>query len=146
MKLFLRGVAAFGVGLIFTFAATAQQPAASSGANGSAPAATAQGNSISADCGCDCGNGSANRLLKGRFSRFGQGMGQRVDRLAECYIGVNQGISGLFQRLAGPPVEPVAGAGFGKHKGGPYTQPGTVVFPHHPFVRSPRDFFMMEQP
>jgi hypothetical protein len=24
------------------------------------------------------------------------------------------------------------------------TQPGTVVFPQHPFVRSPRDFFMMD--
>ncbi|MFL5339046.1 MAG: hypothetical protein ACJ8F7_02670 [Gemmataceae bacterium] len=24
------------------------------------------------------------------------------------------------------------------------TQPGTVVFPQHPFARSPRDFFMMD--
>ena len=30
----------------------------------------------------------------------------------------------------------------GRH--GPRTQPGTVVFPQHPFVRSPRDFFMAD--
>lgn len=146
MKLFLRGVAACGISLILAVVATAQQPGASpeAKANGSTPVVAPQGNL--ADCGCDGTTGSAHRLLKGRFGRLGQGMGQRVDRLAECYIGVNQGISGLFQRLAGPPVEPTVGGGFGKHKGGPYTQPGTVVFPHHPFVRSPRDFFMMEQP
>lgn len=146
MKLFLRGVTACGISLILAVATTAQQPAASPAGNGSAPTVAADSNGISADCGCDGSTGSAHRLLRGRFGRLGQGMGQRVDRLAECYIGVNQGISGLFQRLAGPPVEPTTGGGFGKHKGGPYTQPGTVVFPRHPFVRSPRDFFMMEQP
>ncbi len=146
MKRFLRGLLVCGIGLILTGAAHAQQPGAASAANGAAPAANAQGNSYPAACGCDNNTGSAHRVFKGRFSRLGQGLGQRADRLAECYIGVNQGISSLFQRLAGPQVEPTAGAGFGKHKGGPYTQPGTVVFPHHPFVRSPRDFFMMEQP
>ena len=30
------------------------------------------------------------------------------------------------------------------HGRGPRTQPGTVVFPQHPFARSPRDFFMMD--
>ncbi len=37
---------------------------------------------------------------------------------------------------AGPAADP-------RH-GGPHTQPGTVVFPQHPFARSPRDFFMMD--
>ncbi len=27
---------------------------------------------------------------------------------------------------------------------GPKYQPGTVVFPNHPFARSPRDFFMVD--
>ena len=46
--------------------------------------------------------------------------------------------------LAGPPVEASAAPPGGHKKGGPHTQPGTVVFPQHPFARSPRDFFMME--
>jgi hypothetical protein len=28
--------------------------------------------------------------------------------------------------------------------GHPYGLHGTLAFPHHPFVRSPRDFFMLE--
>jgi hypothetical protein len=28
--------------------------------------------------------------------------------------------------------------------GGPMVNQGTLVFPHHPFVRSPRDFFMYD--
>jgi hypothetical protein len=36
-----------------------------------------------------------------------------------------------------------AGAGAGDMHG-PRTQPGTVVFPQHPFARSPRDYFMVD--
>ena len=37
---------------------------------------------------------------------------------------------------------------FGKNRGGPapdVAQGGTLVFPNHPFARSPRDFFMLDQ-
>ena len=30
------------------------------------------------------------------------------------------------------------------HHKAPRTQPGTVVFPQHPFARGPRDFFMVD--
>ena len=39
----------------------------------------------------------------------------------------------------------LGGSGSGSDMGrGPRTQPGTVVFPQHPFVRGPRDFFMVD--
>jgi len=143
MKLLLRGLLTVGVGLMLSLAAKAKDP--DTKANPAAHPATSS-TTVSADCGCGATTGSAHRVLRGRIGRLGDNLGQRTDRVAEAYIGVNQRISGIFQRLAGPPVEPTVGSGFAKHKGGPYTQPGTVVFPHHPFVRSPRDFFMMEQP
>lgn len=144
MKWIWRGLVAMSVGLVFTVAAQAQSPATAT--NSAAPTAAAPSSNSSVACGCEVSSGSAHRALRGRFGRLADNLGQRTDRVAEAYIGVNQRISGFFQRLAGPPVEPSVGGGFGKQKGGPYTQPGTVVFPHHPFVRSPRDFFMMEQP
>src|SRR5262249_34481566 len=37
------------------------------------------------------------------------------------------------------------GKGAGADRGKPpHTQPGTVVFPQHPFARSPRDYFMVD--
>lgn len=50
----------------------------------------------------------------------------------------NRGVQFPIKRLFG------GKGGFGKHFTGPVTQPGTVVFPQHPFARSPRDFFMID--
>ena len=43
--------------------------------------------------------------------------------------------------------KPYAGSHHGAAPHVPYPQgtPGTLVFPQHPFVRSPRDFFMTER-
>ena len=116
MKLFLRGLLALALVAAFGLTATA-------GNKGS-------------DCGCN-GNGGAEK--RGLFSK----LGHRADHVAEGYIAANNRIGEIFSKLAGPPVDPVAGPVLGgKQKGGPHTQPGTVVFPQHPFARSPRDFFM----
>jgi hypothetical protein len=126
MKLFLRGLFALGVTAVFAFTASADTPAAPANA---APAVAASG-------GCSsCGTAGKNH-------RFGH----RVDHVAESYIAFNDRVGAFFTRLAGPQVDPSAAPAGGKQKGGPHTQPGTVVFPQHPFLRSPRDFFMTEQP
>ena len=172
MKLMLRGLLALGVAAVVALTASAESaapqllpptsnpPAPAAGPAAPAAKATANGG------GCATCEGSAHRVLKGRIFRRGdgaigyggvsgaglaartEGLGARADRLAEGYIHFNERIGNAFERLAGPPVDGSASTGSagGKHKGGPNTQPGTLVFPQSPFVRSPRDFFMMEQP
>jgi hypothetical protein len=50
-----------------------------------------------------------------------------------------------FNKVSAPPAPP----GVPQFSGGPYGtgpgMPGTLVFPNHAFVRSPRDFFMYGQ-
>ncbi len=43
---------------------------------------------------------------------------------------------------SGAPVNP--GAGVPGYPGSGVQTPGTLVFPQHPFIRSPRDFFMQD--
>jgi len=168
MKLFLRGLLALGIAAALALTANADTPPATLPSTNPAPAAkaaapgTAVAGAPAGGCSTCAADGSAHRLLKGRFSRHGVAVaggsgrfsgaadaaGQKAERLAEGYLGFQERLGAFFERLAGPPVEPVAGGnGFGKGgKGGSNTQPGTVVFPQHPFVRSPRDYFMTEQP
>ena len=56
--------------------------------------------------------------------------------------GVSSGARNWTNNAAGG-----ARAGHGAAPHNPYPQgtPGTLVFPQHPFVRSPRDFFMTER-
>jgi hypothetical protein len=65
------------------------------------------------------------------------------------------GHKGLFHKGSHGGLDGIGGHGLfghGGHGGGatdpgrgiPRTQPGTVVFPQHPFVRGPRDFFMVD--
>ena len=56
---------------------------------------------------------------------FGQG------RFAHLFDG-----AGTKGKASAPAADP--------HHKGPRTQPGTVVFPQHPFVRGPRDYFMVD--
>lgn len=66
--------------------------------------------------GCnDCGSGCGSKGLLG--GRLGKLFGSGCNNCAPP---------------AKPPAPPLR------------TQPGTVVFPQHPFVRSPRDFFMVD--
>ena len=119
------------------------------------PVATSPAIVPGADCGCNgTSTRSGGKVLGGRLGgRFGsratgarvEGLGARADHVAEGYIAANDRLGAFFNRLAGPPVD-VAAAPHGGHKGGPGTQPGTLAFPQHPFVRSPRDYFMTEQP
>jgi hypothetical protein len=168
MKLMLRGLLALGVAAVVALTASAESGVPQllpSKTTPPAPTVTPAA-TVTAGGGCaTCGDGSAHRVLKGRLFRRGdgaiaygasgglaartEGLGARADRVAEGYIHFNERLGNAFERLAGPPVDGAPagpGSGGGKHKGGPNTQPGTLVFPQHPFVRSPRDFFMMEQP
>lgn len=151
MKLFMRGVLAFGVSALIAAAASADTPpppvANAKIGTATAGAAPAPAPAINGNCGCveDAGIDGGRRRLGGRLGgRSARTGGGRVDGIVERYEGGRAGFSAFLQRLAGPPVEGSAApaGGVGK-KGGPHTQPGTVVFPQHPFVRSPRDFFMM---
>src|SRR5262245_524511 len=167
MNLFVRGLLALGVSAAVALtAAAAENTTPRLLPSKSTPAAPAAAPATVTAGGCaTCADGSAHRVLKGRFFKRGgdgaagfgangnlsasaSGLGAKAERVAEAYIGLNEKLGQCFQKLAGPPVDPGTGGsgGFGKHKGGPYTQPGTVVFPQHPFIRSPRDFFMMENP
>src|SRR5262249_6642315 len=70
--------------------------------------------------------------------------------------GLNPGLRKMFKPGYGGCTGPGCGAGKGGYPGYPGyggyggygAQPpvmqGTLVFPHHPFARSPRDFFMYE--
>lgn len=168
MKLFLRGMLAAGLFAIASGSILADTPAPpiapttttppiniSPSHGNPAPLASAPASTIigHGQAGCGCGGdvssiGSAGVVLgSGGISSGGRGrFGRRIDALAERYLNANNRLNSAFERLAGPPVYPTAtGGGFG-FRDRPTTQPGTVVFPQHPFARSPRDFFMTEQP
>jgi len=165
MKRFMRGLLACGtlaVASTCASAADAKVVIGPTNAPVAAPVGVPVGVPVAGTSGCGCEtdgvavSGSAGRVFGGRLGgRFGRSrggisgggsrldaLGARADGVAEAYLGFNQRIGGFFEKIAGPPVD-VAAAGQGKGgKGGPYTQPGTLVFPQHPFVRSPRDYFM----
>lgn len=169
MKSFLRASLVAGLFAVATLAHGADTPAPPIAPNNkaaAAPAAIAKPGAPTTITSTNaCNDCSANKVLGGRLGgRFGsrQGFaragglsggvyagridGSRADQLAEGYLAAGDRIGAFFSRLAGPPVDVAATPHGGFNKGGPHTQPGTVVFPQHPFVRSPRDFFMTEQP
>ncbi len=138
MKFFLRGIMALGLPAILATIASAQNPAPV------APAATAQGPAVVSGGCSTCGGESGSHR---RFNRFGRytapAGGDRVDHFMTRYDEANHRINGFFEKLAGPEVNPAPRSGC-NGKGGLQTQPGTLVFPQHPFIRSPRDFFMQD--
>lgn len=84
---------------------------------------------------CSCGQGETDHRF-GLHPIFSRLFWWKKAKCRRC--------GGLF----GPRVN--SGNGFGGHGGGeafnPYPNgvPGTLVFPQHPFVRSPRDFWMAD--
>jgi hypothetical protein len=142
MKFFLRGLMALGLPALLATIASAQNP---NPAPAAAPAAPAQGAVATASGGCSsCASDNGSHRRFGLFGRYTPPAGgDRVDHLVARYDATNKCINGFFQRLAGPEVNPAPHSGCGG-KGGPNTQPGTLVFPQQPFIRSPRDYFMVD--
>jgi len=137
MKFFLRGLMALGLPALLATIASAQNPAP-------AQAAPAQGQ-VASSGGCSsCGSYGTESGSKRKYGFFGRYNpppgGDRVDHLVARKDALGQCKQSFLQRLAGPQVDPQPGS-CGK---GPNTQPGTVVFPQHPFIRSPRDYFMQD--
>jgi hypothetical protein len=81
------------------------------------------------------------------------GMGEPYNGVAPDRYGLHPRIKRVF-RMSGPPSQYYPQMGYNQN--GPAYNPtgyppgaygpaqGTLVFPHHPFVRSPRDFFMLD--
>lgn len=126
MEIFIRGLVALGIALAVATFAWSQHP----GAPVHGAPAQAYAHAYQAGPAQDNGTG---------WSPFMEYYFQRRDASVGggCLGKNNRGVQFGAQRLFG-------GKGGGKHFGGPTTQPGTVVFPQHPFVRSPRDFFMID--
>ena len=155
MTLILRGLLALGLPTLFTTFALADAPAAGK-ATASASSKTTPATASTANGCTTCAPeskglfGRTRHLKSGRLIAANEGgrilrpVGEdRVGQAADRYLAANDRIGAFFERLAGPPVDPAPG-GLGKKDRGPTTQPGTVVFPQHPFARSPRDFFMQD--
>jgi hypothetical protein len=143
MKFFLRGILALGLPALLATVAFADNPTPAP-ATPAKPAAPAAGTAVAGNGGCSsCGSESGSRRRFGLFAKYTPPPGgDRVDHLVARYDATNKCINGFFQKLAGPQVNPSATPVC--QKGAPNTQPGTVVFPQHPFARSPRDFFMQD--
>ena len=144
-------LAAVCFGLVGT--ASAQEPVPESAAMGAPVAGVVEG-------GCGGGGGCGESAGVARHdARFGWhpvfrklAFWKRDNGRGTC----GAGGGGLFGRLrglfsGGRGAGAGGGAGgFGHGAGGPTFNPypngvpGTLVFPNHPFVRSPRDFFMYE--
>ncbi len=117
MEIFIRGLVALGIALAVAAYGFSQSPQGMPAQNG----AVVQ-NGAAADA--DTGSGWA-PWIKNRFS----GGGVSIGHGGLCF--------GKHHSASAPAPE--------SHKGhAPRTQPGTVVFPQHPFARSPRDFFMVD--
>ena len=117
MEIFIRGLVALGAALAVASFGFSQERPASYG-----PAAGVEG---------DTGGGWAPFIRNSRLLHpFGGGSGG----CDSC-----GGKTGLFGKHHKPDPAPQA-----KWTPPPRTQPGTVVFPQHPFARSPRDYFMMD--
>jgi hypothetical protein len=137
MKFFLRGILALGLPAILATIASAQNPApAPAQAPAAGPAVVSGGCS---NCGAENGGGQRRYGLFGRYQP--PAGGDRVDHFMDRYQAITKCQNNFLQRLAGPQINP-APASACKGKGGPNVQPGTLVFPQHPFIRSPRDYFM----
>ena len=116
MEIFIRGLIALGIALAV----------AAYGFSDTAPTTSGAGVATANCYGGNCGGTSG---LKG-LGLFHKGSHGGLD---------GSGGHGLFGHGGhghGGPTDPGRGI--------PRTQPGTVVFPQHPFVRSPRDFFMVD--
>jgi hypothetical protein len=123
MEIFIRGAAALGIALAVAAITWAQPP------QPAAPPAAVQPHYVQGHAAAqDNGTG---------WSPFMESYFQRRDARGNCgCLGkTNRGVQFNIQRLHSKKE------GFG---GGPQTQPGTLVFPQHPFARSPRDFFMID--
>jgi len=120
MEIFIRGLIALGIALAV----------AAYGFSDTVP--TTSGAGVAA-ANCSGGNcGGATGLKGGLFHKGSHGGWDGIG-------GHGAGGYGLFGHGHGH------GGGAGDPgRGIPRTQPGTVVFPQHPFVRGPRDFFMVD--
>jgi hypothetical protein len=164
MKLFLRG--AFALGIFAALASTAlSQPPPPATRLPATPVGPAVAPATAA---CDPATGTVISSGRGRHfggrvfgGRVGGGFsgshmsglsarldvaGDRIDQAMQKGEERQQRFNEFLKHMAGPPVEAQAQqAGFGGGRAPRNaTQPGTVVFPQHPFVRSPRDFFMVD--
>jgi hypothetical protein len=170
MKLFLRGT--FALGILAALASTALSDAPTAPATkaptmspGSATTKPAQPTAATDSTGCSTssvvssGRGRifGGRLRGGHVSGVSHlsgshvsGLsgrldvaGNRIDEFMQKGEERQQRLGELFNHLAGPPIDG-QGQPTGPRTPKPTTQPGTVVFPQSPFVRSPRDYFMQD--
>jgi hypothetical protein len=81
-----------------------------------------------------CGSNSTGTV----FSRL---MFWKGSSCSTCGNGAGTGFKSWTNNAAG---QPRAGYGAAPHNPYPQGTPGTLVFPQHPFVRSPRDYFMTD--
>ena len=144
MKLFLRGALAMGVSALFAAAAFSDTPTAKTPILPQPPATSATAATpTTSSCGC-AADGAAGRSGRSRrLGNRGDASTPRIDKIMQSREEGSQKAMELFKRLAGPPVNPQP-AGPYVREPKPTSQPGTVVFPQHPFARSPRDFFMQD--
>jgi hypothetical protein len=117
MEIFIRGLVALGIALAVASLGFSQEPAA---------AATV-----------DSGYGWAPRL-------------HWIGHAKGCFGWTHGGLAGsghgswAGKGHGGFDGDPNNGRGKADRTPAPHSQPGTVVFPQHPFARSPRDYFMMD--
>jgi hypothetical protein len=130
METFIRGLAALGIALAVAAFAWSQPPAAPPGVlPPPQPAPPGYGPYPGGPvAGQDNGTGWA-PFMENYFQR-------RDANVGGGHLGkTNRGVQFPAKRLHSKKE---------KWSGGPTTQPGTLVFPQHPFARSPRDFFMID--
>ena len=154
MKLFLRGLFALSAATAFASAAFSDGPAPPVAPKNKGPAA-ATTDASGAPCAVEGQTNISGRTIGGHSigrGRFGNGKlssrldagSNRIDQAMERGEERQQRFNDFLKRLAGPPVDVAAASHNTHHEPRPQTQPGTVVFPQHPFARSPRDFFMQD--
>lgn len=162
MKLFLRGAFALGISIAIASTALSDTPPPPTAPTNRVPAMPA-GPVVAQPAAANCVTGTevvgpsrkfGGRLfggghigttgrfsgLSGRFDALSARIDEGVAKSEERQDRFNE----FLRRLAGPPVDGTASTGGGGHAPKANTQPGTVVFPQHPFVRSPRDYFMQD--
>ena len=147
MKISIRGLAALGAALLVASLGLSQNPPTVSPTPVAAPA--------SSSCNNYAANATETVASSGRHGLFGH-FGSHLHPLpyhpAEPHghgYGDGHGAGGMYG--AGFGGNGGYGNGFGNgplghfdHSPFPTSQPGTVVFPQHPFARSPRDYFMAD--
>ncbi|HEV3144886.1 MAG TPA: hypothetical protein VGZ47_13435 [Gemmataceae bacterium] len=151
MEIFIRGLVALGAALAVATLGWSQYPqgAPTPGQPKAATAAPANGNCASCAAATDPGAGAGHH---GLFGRLGIHLHPLPYHPAEPHGGFGMGHGGGPGGAYGGGLNGYgAGNGNGNgqfghfdHSPFPTSQPGTVVFPQHPYARSPRDYFMAD--